>query len=139
MRTFVSFGIAMAVSGIVAQMLALQFAIAFGTRDEFILVIVALGAFGIVTIAALVIGFVASDATRAIDLAALVASGIAAVIGVGFVVATVVFDGVRTLSVYDIQIVIEFFVPALLLVAIQWWVVRRVRLKIHNKEQVGGR
>lgn len=130
MQSFVAFAIAIGVSLVASQVAALQLAIVFHARDEFVLVMVALGLFGVISIATLALTFIASDRTRAIDLAGAALVAAAVVVTGGFLALTAFLDdGPWIPTPYDIQIMTEFLLPALLLVLIQWGIVRWRRVR----------
>ncbi len=126
MRAVWSFLLALFVSVLVSQVVAQQLAIMFHSQEEFIAVMALLLLFAVVCLVvfSLVLlggGGTATSLNRtAIGLAlfALLASAAMTVFGMSQSDWTVP-------SPYDLKLIAEIVLPALVVVAVQWWFVRR--------------
>ena len=129
MRAFTTFAVAWFLSMVAAQFLALQLAIRFGTRDELVLVMFIVGAFAAITLAVLAMAFIAGEGVRPVDTGA----GIAGLLALALVCGILMYGMARNdwsrPTGYDMHIIVEILLPALLIVLIQWWLVRRYRLR----------
>lgn len=130
MRTFFWFAIALVLSQVVGQMVAIPLAIQFRTREEFIAVMFALVLFAALNIAVLSFAFVMSDRATSIDMAAFVVAAVTVGLVAALIGYAVIVAGVQSLTIYDIHLAIEFLAPALVIVLIQWWLVRRCKLRV---------
>jgi hypothetical protein len=127
MRAFAPFAVALFVSMLVAQFVAHQLAIQFRTRDEIVLVMVVLGGFAVVSIAVLLIAFRGSEDMRALNVGATIAAAVAILPVLGLLLYEMARNDWTRPSSYDMQICAEILLPALVAVAIQWWLIRRHR------------
>ncbi len=126
MRAVWSFLVALFVSVLVSQVVAQQLAIMFHSQEEFIAVMALLLLFAVVCLVAFSIALLAGSGTAkslnrtAIGLAlfALLASAAMTVFGMSQSDWTVP-------SPYDLKLIAEIIFPALVIIAVQWWFVRR--------------
>lgn len=124
MRVFLWLVLAFFLSMLTAQIVARQIANHFHATGEFIVVMVAIAAFAVVSIAVMTAALIAAMRVRVIDLAA---SGVAAfVVAVlaGFNLYGMAMNDWNMPSAYDLHITIAILVAALFVVLIQWWFVR---------------
>lgn len=129
MRSFGTIVVAFFVSTIVAGIVQNQLAVAFGAREEFIAVMMLFVLTAITTIVAFAIALAVAKTVAGIDWTAL-AFLILSVIGVGALVALgAVADRKLSLGAADLKIIAEILVPTALMIAIQWWFVRRRRAR----------
>lgn len=135
MRTFGSFTWALLLSLILSQVVAQQLAIYFGAREEFIAVMALLMLFALISIVVFAIVFAVSDGQAPLNRTALALVGVA----VASVLAVMLFDvasnGFRQFDRAELQIFTEILFPALIVVLIQWWRVRRRRAVISKSSQ----
>jgi hypothetical protein len=129
MRAFATFALAMFLSMLFAQGVALQLAIKFGMREELPPVMVIVGAFAVVSIALLTVAFIAGTGVAPIDMAAGVAVAVAVVPTLGLIVYIMSRNQWALPSAYDLLIATEVLISALVAVLIQWLLVRRYRKK----------
>src|SRR5262245_54140225 len=122
----VTLAFALLLSLLVAGPVQLQIAVAFNADLEFVLAILILLLVSLVAIAALAIALL--NGVPAIDRTAL---GLAS-----FIVCVTLALGVWTFAfarnvdrMRDLGLLVEIAVPALLAILIQWWLVRRRRLR----------
>jgi hypothetical protein len=127
MRAFARFALAMFLSMAVAQIVAQQLAVRFGAREEFILVMVVVGSFAVVSIAVISIAFIAGSGLYPIDLAAMILAALAVIPTAGGMIYGMSQNSWNAPTLYDFQIVAEILIPALIAVLIQWILVRRYR------------
>ena len=125
MRTFWSFVWAFFLSLMVSQIVAQQLAVYFKAREEFIAVMALLIIFTFVSIAIFAVVFVASKSPAALGKTAFVLAGFA----IASVAAVVLFDiatsGWKQFDANELQLCAEILFPAVIVVVIQWWRVRR--------------
>ena len=128
MRTVGTLLLAFLVSVFVAGIVQNQLAVAFGAREEFIAVMMLFVLSAIVTTVALGIALALSRTVAAIDWTALALLGLVVVTLVALVLLGA---GTSQLTVGqgDLAILAEIVVPTALMIAIQWWLVRRRRRK----------
>jgi hypothetical protein len=127
MRAFATFALAMFLSMVGAQFVAQMLAIRFGAREEFIAVMVVLGAFAVVSIAILSVVFISSGGTRPIDVAAILLVAFAVLPVLGGVLYAMAGNNWSLPAIRDLQVVAETLIPALIAVFIQWFLIRRYR------------
>jgi hypothetical protein len=113
-----------------SQLVAQQLAVAFKAREEFIAVMLFLIVFSLVTIAVLGIVWRVGKTPHALDMAALVMVAIALAATLGIMLAGMSITAWKPPSLDDWHIAIEMVLPALLAVAVQWWLVRRRRVRL---------
>lgn len=129
MRAFATFALAMLLSMLGAQTVAQILAVQFGAREEFILVMVVVGAFAVVSMAVIGVAFVAGSGVYPIDMAASVSAALAVVPTAGLTLYGMARSNWNMPTVYDMQVVAEILIPTLFAVFIQWFLVRRYRKK----------
>lgn len=134
MRTFWSFVWAFFLSLMVSQIVAQQMAVYFKAQEEFIAVIMLLIIFTVVSLAIFAIVFVVGKSPAALDKTAFILAGIA----IASVAAIALFDfatnGWKQLDIKELQLCAEIMTPAVIVVAAQWWVVRRRALRRSRDE-----
>lgn len=128
MRTAGALLLAFLVSIFVAGIVQNQLAVAFGAAEEFIAVMMLFVLSAIVTTMAFGIALALSRSVAVIDWTALALLGLVAVM-----LAALVLLGAGTSQLTigrgDLPILAEIVVPTALMIAIQWWLVRRRRQK----------
>jgi hypothetical protein len=133
MRAFATFAVAWFLSMVMAQIVAQQLAIYFGTRDELILVMFIIGAFAVVSLSVLTMAFIGGAGVRPIDIAGGIAATLAVLLVCGITLYGMARNNWNLPTRYDMQIIVEIICPSLMVVLIQWWFLRRYRLR--NAEQ----
>jgi len=133
MRAFATFAVAWFVSMVIAQVLAHQLAIYFGTRDELVLVIFIVGAFTVVSLSVMTMAFIGGAGVRPLDIAGGIAAGLALLMVCGLTLYGMARNNWNLPTRYDMQIIVEILCPSLIVVLLQWWMLRRYRL--HYPEQ----
>jgi hypothetical protein len=128
MRTVGALLLAFFVSVFVAGIVQNQLAVAFGTGEEFIAVMMLFVMTAIVTTMAFGVALAFSSSVAAIDWTALVLLGLVAVMIVALVLLGAGSAQV-TMGRADLRILAEILVPTALMIGIQWWLVRRRRRK----------
>jgi hypothetical protein len=130
MRSLGTLVIAFFVSAFVAGTVQNQLAVTIGSREEFIAVMILLVLSALVAIAAFGIALAASRNVAGIDWTALALLVLTAAVVIAL--AAVGSDGGFTIGAQDVAIVAEIIVPTALMIAIQWWFVRRRWLRSHE-------
>ncbi len=130
MKTFASFVLALLLSVLVSQFVAQQLAVYFRTREEFIAVTALLVIFALACIAIFAILFHVSAQVVPIDRAAFAIAGFAVLAVLAVLLYSTVTGGRKLPNAGDLQISAEILFPALIVVAIQWWMVRSLRAMI---------
>ena len=131
MKSFLTLVLAFFVSSFVAGIVQNQLAVAFGAREEFIAVMMLFVLTAITVTVVFGIALAVAKTVSGIDWTA-VALLILAVLGL--VVMSVLGAGsIRNLTItrQDLAIVAEIVVPTAILIAIQWWFVRRRWRRAH--------
>lgn len=131
MKSFLTLVLAFFVSSFVAGIVQNQLAVAFGAREEFIAVMMLFVLTAITVTVVFGIALAVAKTVSGIDGTA-VALLILAVLGL--VVMSVLGAGsIRNLTITrrDLAIVAEILVPTAILIAIQWWFVRRRWRRVH--------
>lgn len=131
MRTFGTLLLACLLSGLIAGMVQLQIGIAFNADMEFIIAMMVLATMTLVTTVALGIALGTASSIVTID-------GVATVL-LGFtvlaVLALLAFQFIDTRSIVirraSLAILIEIAIPTIIMITIQWWLVRRRWRKAH--------
>jgi hypothetical protein len=131
MRTFFTFFVALLLSFVVAHLIVIPLAIKFETRELSGAVVIALEIFSIISITLLWIVFMRSHYTRALDWTAAAVVAVAMLLIAGLAGASVFVSGTEVLF-DELEIAVQFVAPALLIVLVQWWMVRRRWLKTAN-------
>lgn len=126
MRAVWSFLIALFVSAIVSQAVALQLAIAFHSQEEFIAVMALLLLFAVVCLVVFSVVLLAGGGTGK----SLNRTAIGLALFAFLMIAAMTIFGMSQSdwsvpSSYDLQLIAEILIPALLVVAVQWWFIRR--------------
>ena len=131
MKSFLTLVLAFFVSTFVAGIVQNQLAVAFGAREEFIAVMMLFVLTAITVTVVFGIALAVAKTVSGIDWT-VVALLILAV--VGLVVMSVLGAGsIRNLTItrQDLHILAEILVPTAILIAIQWWFVRRLWRRAH--------
>jgi hypothetical protein len=124
--------LALFVSSIVAGIVQNQLAVAFGAREEFIAVMMLFVLTAITVTVAFAIALGIAKTVSGIDWTAL---GMVLVAVLGIAVLSVLGAGSiskLTVTRQDLVILAEILVPTAILIAIQWWFVRRRWLRTHG-------
>jgi hypothetical protein len=131
MRTFGTLLLAYLVSGLIAGMVQLQLGIALKADMEFIIAMIVLAAMTLVTTVALGIALGTASSIMTIDRVATVLLGFTVLA----VLALMIFDFIDTRSIAisrdSLAILIEIAIPTIIMITIQWWLVRRRWRKAH--------
>jgi hypothetical protein len=132
MRTFGILLLAYLLSGLIAGMVQLQIAIAFKTDMEFIIAMIVLAAMTLVTTVALGIALGTASSIVTVDRVATVLLGFTVVA----VLALMAFEFIDTRSIVirrgSLAILIEIAIPTIIMITVQWWLVRRRWRKTHT-------
>ena len=132
MRTLGTLLLAYLLSGLIAGMVQLQIASAFKADMEFIIAMIVLAAMTLVTTVALGIALGTAAAIATIDRVATALLGFTVL----SVLALMVFEFVETRSIAisraSLAILIEIAIPTILMITLQWWLVRRRWRKAHG-------
>lgn len=126
MRAVWSFFLALLMSVLLSQIVAQQLAVAFHSQEEFIAVMALLLLFAVICVVVLSLVFVTRHGAAASLKAALIGlSGFAV-----FATAAMTIFGMSQSdwalpSPYDLSLIAEILIPAFVVVAVQWWFVRR--------------
>jgi len=132
MRNIGTLLLALLVSAAVAGAVQNQLAVALGAREEFIAVMMLFSLSVIVTTIALGVALAVSKTVSGVDLTALALLVAAALVLVGGLFATsAIAERKVSLSPDDLHIIAEIAVPTALMIAIQWWLVRRRWWRAH--------
>jgi hypothetical protein len=130
MRAFGTLLLAFLVSGFVAGMVQLQIGVAFKADLELLLAMLVLWAMTLLTSVALGLALGLASTAAVIDRVALGLIGIA-ILAAAALLAWDLVDS-RRLTRASLAIVIEITVPVLVMIAIQWWLVRRRWRRAHT-------
>ncbi len=134
MRNFWAFTGAFFLSYMVAGMAAVGLAEHFKAREEFILVLMALTPFNFISLIVFAIAYGRAKTPRTFDRAAIgLGIGVVASI-VALVALAAVADGKLSFGAQDFAITAEWFVPAVLTIAVQWWLLRRRWRRAHPQQ-----
>jgi len=131
MKSFLTLVLAFFVSSFVAGIVQNQLAVAFGAREEFIAVMMLFVLTAITVTVVFGIALAVAKTVSGIDWTAVALLVLAVV---GLVVMSVLGAGsIRNLTItkQDLAIVAEILVPTAILIAIQWWFVRRRWRRVH--------
>jgi len=131
MKTFLTLVLAFFVSAFVAGIVQNQLAVAFGAREEFIAVMMLFVVTAVTVTVVFGIALAVAKTVSGIDWTAVALLVLAVV---GLVVMSVLGAGsIRNLTItkQDLAIVAEILVPTAILIAIQWWFVRRRWRRVH--------
>jgi hypothetical protein len=124
-KSFGTLVLAFFVSSFVAGIMQNQLAVAFGAREEFITVVMLFVLTAITTTVAFGIALAAAKTVAGVDWTALGMLILTALVLLGFVAAAAIADRKLSISTPDLHILAEIAVPTALMIAIQWWFVRR--------------
>ncbi|HEY0236047.1 MAG TPA: hypothetical protein VGC86_13480 [Afipia sp.] len=124
MRTFGSFTFALLLSLLLSQTVAQQLAVYFRAREEFIAVMAILIILAFVSIAIFAIVFAVSGKPVSLDRAAFAIAGIATLCVLAMLLFGAATSGWTLPGAADMQACTELLVPAWIVVAVQWWIVR---------------
>ncbi len=124
--------LAFVISGFVAGIVQNQLAVALGAREEFIAIMMLFILTAITVTVAFGIALAVARTVAGIDWTAL-GMMLAAVLGLA-VLSVLGAGSISNLTVtrQDLAIIAEILVPTALLIAIQWWFVRRRWLRTHS-------
>jgi hypothetical protein len=123
MRSFGTLLLALILSGLIAGAVQVQLGVAFKADVELIIPMVLLMLITPLTTVVLGIGLVASGKVATIDRAAMALLGLTVLAAAALLVWDVV--ATRALTRSGLAIIAEIAVPLLVMIAIQWWLVRR--------------
>ena len=129
MRSFGTIVLAFFVSTIVAGIVQNQLAVAFGAREEFIVVMVLFVLVVITVTVAFGLALAFARTVAGIDWTALALAGLVVLLIAGLLAAAAIADRRLAIGRQDLAIIAELAVPAAVLIAIQWWLVRRRRAR----------
>ena len=131
MRSFGTLVLAFFVSAFVAGIVQNQLAVAFGAREEFIAIMMLFVMTAITVTVVFGIALAVARTAAGIDWTAL---GLLALVVLGLGVMAVLGAGsIRNLRIgaQDLPIIAEILVPSAIMIAIQWWLVRRRWRRAH--------
>lgn len=132
MRSLATLLLAYVLSVLIAGVVQNQFAVAFKATEEFIVVVLIFVVMSVVSIVAFAIALLAGRAAKGIDWTA---AGLVAVLMLG-IAGLVAFGasggGPLVVTRQDLQIIAEIVVPTILMIVIQWWMVRRRWMKANR-------
>jgi hypothetical protein len=123
MRSFGTLLLALILSGLIAGAVQVQLGVAFKADVELIIPMLLLMLITPLTTVVLGIGLVASGKVATIDRAAMALLGLTVLAAAALLVWDVV--ATRALTRSGLAIIAEIAVPLLVMIAIQWWLVRR--------------
>jgi hypothetical protein len=131
MKSFGTLVLAFFVSTFVAGIVQNQLAVAFGAREEFIAVMMLFVLTAITVTVVFGIALAAAKTVSGIDWTA-IALLILALVGLA-VMSLLGAGSIRNLTItrQDLAIIAEILVPTAILIAIQWWFVRRRWRRAH--------
>jgi len=125
MRSFGALLLAFFISTFVAGIVQNQLAIAYGAREEFIAVMMLFVLTAIVAIVAFGVALALARSPRGIDWTALTLLVLVTAMVVWLALLGAGPDHRITISADDIPILTQIAAPTALMIAIQWWLVRR--------------
>lgn len=125
MKSFGALLLAFFLSTFVAGIVQNRIAVAYGAREEFILVMMLFVATAIVAIVAFAIALALTRSASGIDWTALVLLLLVTAMIVWLALLGAGADHKITVSAEDIPILAEIAAPTALMIGIQWWLVRR--------------
>ncbi|MBX9712067.1 MAG: hypothetical protein K2X60_13625 [Xanthobacteraceae bacterium] len=130
MRTFFSFLLALLASLFVSQIVAQMLAIQFHSREEFIAVMALLFLFAIVCIVVLSLAYLfGGNGVALLDRVSLVLSGLVVTVTIALTIFGMSQSDWAWPGPYDFKLIAEILFPALLVVAVQWALLRRRRAR----------
>jgi|SoiMethySBSTD1v2_1073268.scaffolds.fasta_scaffold3244182_1 hypothetical protein len=130
MRAFGTLLLALILSGLIAGAVQVQLGVAFKADVELIIPMVLLVLITPLTTVVLGIAHAASGTVATIDRAAMALLGLAVLAAAALLVWDVVAS--RALTRGGLAIIAEIAVPLLVMIAIQWWLVRRRAGRAHG-------
>lgn len=125
MRTFFSFLLALMASLLVSQFAAQMLAIQFKSREEFIAVMALLFLFATACIVVLALVYLFGRTIFVLNRAALAMSAFVLTASVALTIFGMSQSAWAWPGEYDLKLIAEFLFPALLVVAVQWALLRR--------------
>lgn len=137
MRSVGTLLLAFVLSMIVAGAVQNRLAVAFGAQEEFILAIILLVVMTVVTTLALAGAMAGSGSVAGIDGTALVLVVLVGLALGALLALQAIVDRSLSFGADDLAIIAEIGMPALLMIAIQWWLVRRRWLKAYAGRRIG--
>jgi hypothetical protein len=129
MRTFFSFLLALLASLLVSQLVAQALAIQFHSREEFIGVMALLFLFNILSILVLSLVYLLARALAPLNRAAVVLLALVVAATVALTVFGMSQSNWAWPGGYDVKLIAEILFPALLVVIVQWALLRRRLIK----------
>jgi hypothetical protein len=130
MRSFGTLLLAFLVSGFVAGMVQLQIGVALKADLELVLAMLVLWAMTLLTTAALGIGLALAGGIATMDRIALSLLGLTALATVAAIAWEL--SATRTVSRASVAVLGEIAVPVVVMIAIQWWLLRRRWQRAHG-------
>ena len=112
-------------STIVAGVVQNQLAVALGAREEFIAVMMLFVLSALTTTFAFGVALAVAKTESGIDRAALGLVCLMVLVVVGFMIAGAIASRELSITAQDRNILVEILVPTAVMIAIQWWIVRR--------------
>jgi hypothetical protein len=131
MKSFLTLVLAFFVSSFVAGIVQNQLAVAFGAREEFIAVMMLFVLTAITVTVVFSIALAVAKTVSGIDWTALVLLILLALAVAVLAAVALVADRRFTVTAQDLHILAEIVVPTAILIAIQWWFVRRRWRRAH--------
>lgn len=140
MRGFAALVLAFVVSGLVAGAVQAQLGIMFHAREDLIIMMMILAAMTLITTFILGIALAGSNTVSGVDWTAGVLLGGTMLIIFGFAAFVAFAMAPRSRIAHDdIEIFVEIVVPFAIMMAIQWWLVRRHWIKSAAAATAGGK
>jgi len=112
-------------STIVAGVVQNQLAVALGAREEFIAVMMLFVLSALTTTFAFGVALAVAKTESGINRAAFGLVCLMALVVVGFMIAGAIASRELSITAQDRNILVEILVPTAVMIAIQWWIVRR--------------
>ena len=112
-------------STIVAGVVQNQLAVALGAREELIAVMMLFVLSALTTTFAFGVALAVAKTESGIDRAALGLVCLMVLMVVGFMIAGAIASRELSITAQDRNILVEILVPTAVMIAIQWWIVRR--------------
>jgi uncharacterized membrane protein required for colicin V production len=126
MRTVWSFLLALFMSVFLSQIVAQQLAVLFHSSEEFIAVMALLLLFAVICIVVLSLAFVTRHgAAKSLNRASIGLFGFAVLAVAAATIFGMSQSGWALPSPYDLKLIVEILLPALIVVVVQWWFVHR--------------
>ena len=126
MKAVWSFFLALLMSTFLSQVVAQQLAVMFHSQEEFIAVMALLLLFAVISIVVLSLVFVVKKAAAVSLNRAVIGLAAFAILTIAAMTIFGMSQSDWTVpSSYDLKLIAEILFPALIVVAVQWWFVRR--------------